>query len=212
MQTSDHDQHRERADGHVHVEDPAPREVVDEKATEQRAGDRRDGEHRTDQPHVPAPLARRDDVRDDRLRADHEAAGADALQRAEADQLAHRLREAGEHGAGEEDQDRGEEHGLAPVHVAELPVERRRDGRGEQVRGHDPGEVVEPSEVADDRGQRRRDDRLVERGQEHTEHQRREDGAQRRAGQPSVVLHLPRVLPAPPRTRPRRLVPNRKSN
>ena len=33
---------------------------------------------------------------------------------------------------------------LAADHVAELPVDRRRDGRGEQVRGDDPGEVVEP--------------------------------------------------------------------
>ena len=76
--------------------------------------------------------------------------------------------------------------GLAPVHVPELPVERRRDGRGEQVRGHDPGEMVEAAEVADDRRQRGRHDRLVERGQEHAEHQRHEHRPQRAAGQPAV--------------------------
>ena len=104
---------RERADGQVDVEDPAPGEVVDEEAAEQRAGDRRDREDGADQAHVAAALARRDDVGDDRLRADHESAGADSLQRPEADQLPHRLREAGEHRAGEEDQDRGEEDRLA---------------------------------------------------------------------------------------------------
>ena len=124
----------DRADRQVDVEDPAPREVVDEEAAEQRPGDRRDGEHRADQAHVATALPRRDDVGDDRLRADHQAAGADALERAERDQLLHRLAEPGEHRAGEEDQDRGQEDGLAPVHVAELAVDRRRDRRREQVR------------------------------------------------------------------------------
>ena len=169
---------RERADRHVHVEDPAPGEAVDEEAAEQRPRDRGDSEHGADQAHVAAALPRRDDVGDDRLRADHQPAGADPLQRAEADQLAHRLREPGEHRAGEEDQDRRQEDRLAPDHVAELAVERRRDRRGEQVRGHDPREVVEAAEVADDRRQRGRDDRLVERGQEHAEHQRDEDRPQ----------------------------------
>ena len=193
MEAGGHDHDRDDADGHVHVEDPAPREVGDEEAAEQRAGHRRDREDGADQAHVATALARRDDVGDDRLRADHEAAGPDPLQRAEADQLGHRLREPREHRAGEEDQDRHEEDGLAPVHVAELAVDRRRDRRGEQVRGDDPGEVVEPAEVADDGRQRNRDDRLVERGEEHAEHQRDEHRAQRRAGQPPVLLHLPRV-------------------
>ena len=43
----------------------------------------------------------------------------------------------------------------------------------EQVRGDHPGQVVQPAEVADDRGQRGRDDGLVERGEQHAEHQRR---------------------------------------
>ena len=43
-----------------------------------------------------------------------------------------------QHRAGQEDQDRGQEHGLAPVHVAELAVQRRRRGRREQVGGDDP--------------------------------------------------------------------------
>ena len=179
VQARHDDQDGERTDRHVHVEDPAPGKVVDQEAAEQRAGDRCDGEHGADQAHVAAALAGRDDVRDDRLRAHHQAAGADPLKGAKADQLPHRLREPGEHRAGQEDQDRGEEHGLAPEHVAELPVQRGRDRRGEQVGGHDPGEVIEPAQVADDRRQRRRDDGLVERGEEHAEHQRGEDGRER---------------------------------
>ncbi len=183
-----HDHHGKHADRHVHVEDPAPRETRDEEPAEQRARHRRNREDGADQAHVAAALARRDDVGDDRLRADHEAAGADPLQRAKADQLVHRLRETREHRAGEEDQDRDEKDGLAPVHVAELAVDRRRDRRGEQVGGDDPGEMVEPAEVADDGRQRNRDDRLVERGEEHAEHQRYEHRAQRCPGQP-LLLH-----------------------
>ena len=194
VQACAHDHHRDCADRHVDVEDPAPGEVVDEEASDQRAGDEGDREDGADQAHVAAPLTRRDDVGDDRLSADHEAAGADPLEPAEADQLSHRLGEAREHRGGQEDQDRDEEDGLAPVHVAELAVDRRRDRRGEQVRGHDPGEVVEPAEVADDGRERGRDDALVERGQEHAEHQRDEHGAQRRAGQPLVVSHDSRVV------------------
>jgi hypothetical protein len=176
----DHD--REHADGHVHVEDPAPREVVHEEAAEQRARDRGDGEDATDQPHVATAIAGRDDVCDDRLRADHQPAGAHTLEEAERDQLVHRLAQSREHRADEEDQDRSLEDRLAAQHVAELPVERRRDRGGEQVRRHDPGQVVQPAEVADDRRQGGRDDRLVERGQEHPEHQCGEDRAERSPG------------------------------
>ena len=189
VQPEDHDEHRDHADRHVHVEDPAPREGLDEEAAEQRAGDAGDREHGADQAHVAAAVARRDDLGDDRLRADHQPARAEALQRAEGDQLAHRLAQARQQRAGQEDQDRGQEDGLAPVHVAELAVQRRRGRRRQQVGRHDPAQVVQPAEVADDRRQRGRDDRLVERGQEHAQHQRAEDRDQRAAGDDVVCRH-----------------------
>src|SRR5690606_8587734 len=49
------------------------------------------------------------------------------------------------------------------------------DGDAEDVRGDDPGLVLDAAELSDDRGQRRADDRLIERGQEHARHQRAED-------------------------------------
>ena len=187
VQPGGDDQDGERADRHVDVEDPAPREVVDEEAAEQRPGDRCDSEDGADQAHVAPSLPRRDDVGDDRLRPDHQSSGADPLQCAEADQLAHRLREPGQHRSGEEDQDRREEERLAADHVAELAVHRSRDRRGEQVGGHHPREVVEPAQVANDRRERGRNDRLIERGQEHPEHQRCENGPQRSSGQPPLL-------------------------
>ena len=188
VELEDDDQDREHADREVDVEDPAPGDLVDEEAAEQRPGDRGDGEDRADQAHVTPALTGRDDVSDDCLRTHHQAAGAYPLEEPEADQLAHRLAETRQHRADEEDDDRREEHGLAPVHVAELAVDRRRDGRGEQVRRDDPRQVVEAAQVTDDRGQRRGDDRLVERRQEHAEHQRGEDRGQRASAQPGAAV------------------------
>jgi hypothetical protein len=91
-------------------------------------------------------------------------------QSAEGDQLAHPLRDPAEGGADQEDHDRGLEHELPAVQVAELPVQRRGHRRGQQVGGHDPGQVLDPAEVADDRRQGGRDDRLVERRQQQHEH------------------------------------------
>ena len=199
------DRERDGSDRHVDVEDPAPREVVDEEPAEQRPGHRRHGEDGPHQAHVPAASPRGDDVGEDRLCPDDEPAGAEPLDRAEDDQLEHRLREPGEHRAHQEDRDRGQEDGLAPEHVAELAVEGRGDGRGEEVGGHDPGEVVEAAELADDRRERRRDDRLVERRQEHAEHERDEHRRQRPSRQPLLrnlcreVVLAPLVTVASPR-------------
>ena len=126
------DRQGDRTDRQVHVEDPAPRQVVDEEPAEQRPDDGRDAEHPAEVALIPPPLARRDDVADHRERHDHQAARAEALQGAKRDQLRHRLREAAEHGSDQEDDDRRLQHLLAPVEVAELPVERAGD-RGERA-------------------------------------------------------------------------------
>ena len=61
----------------------------------------------------------------------------------------------------------------ATVEVGDLAPERGAGGRGQQVGGDDPGEVLETAEVADDAGQGGADDALVERGQEHAGHHAR---------------------------------------
>ncbi len=101
------DEQRERADRQVHVEDPAPAEVVDEEAAEQWADHGRHTENRAEHSLVAPALARRNEVADDGNRRDEESAGAESLERAEADQLDHVLRDAAERGADEEDDDRG---------------------------------------------------------------------------------------------------------
>ena len=169
------DDERDAADRQVDEEDPAPARVVDDEAADRRADDRRRGEDRADQALPAAAVARRDDVADHGEREREEPAGADALHRAEDDELRHRRREAAERRAEQEDDDREEEQVLAAVDVAELPVERHGHRRGEHVRGEDPRVLRDPAEVADDARQRGRDDRLVERGEKQRHHQPRVD-------------------------------------
>lgn len=164
-------QQRQGADRDVDVEHPAPAEVVGEEAADERAahegGRHHDGHHGLD----PAALARRHQFTDDRLRADHQSAAAESLQRAEADELAHVLGQSRQDGAREEEHDRQQEDALAAVEVAELSPDRRGRGRRQQVGGDHPGEMVEAAQVTDDRGQRGGDDQAVEHGEEHAEHQ-----------------------------------------
>ena len=83
------DRERDGADRDVDVEDPAPGELLDEDAAEQRADDARHAEDRPEQSLVAAAFAGRDDVADDRLGADHQAAAAEALDGPEGDELDH---------------------------------------------------------------------------------------------------------------------------
>jgi hypothetical protein len=176
---ADHDQ-GEPADRQVDVEDPAPGQVVHEEAAEQRPQDGRHAEDGAEETLVLAAVARRDDVADHGHRRDDQAAAADALERAEGDQLEHALGEPAERRADEEDHDRRLQDDLASVEVAELPVDGPDDSRREQVGRDDPGEVLDAAEVADDRRQRGRDDRLVERRQQQHQHQGAEDQANAR--------------------------------
>jgi hypothetical protein len=145
-------------------------------------GDARDGPHAADEAHVAGALARRDEVAEDAHRGHQQAAGAETLHDARDGELGHRAGQRAERRAGEEEGDRPEQDGLAPADVAELAVERRRDGLGQQVRGHDPREIVDAAELAGDRRQRRGDDRLVERGEQDAEAEGDEHGERRTGG------------------------------
>ena len=134
---ADHDQ-RNDPERQVDVEDPPPGEMVDEEPADQRADHRGDAEHGSHEPGVTAPLPRRHDVADDRLGRDHQRAAAEALDSAKCDQGRHPRRSATEAGPDEEQHERDLQDDLSPVEVAELARDRRRDRRGEQVRGHDP--------------------------------------------------------------------------
>ncbi|GDY61660.1 hypothetical protein SAV14893_010530 [Streptomyces avermitilis] len=165
----------DQAEGRVDVEAPPPGEVVREIAAEKGPGDGGETEGGADQAHEAAAFAWRDDVRDDRLDADHESAGAEALDRAEGDQLIHGPRPAGEHGADDEDDDRELEDALAAEEIAALSVDGQCDGGGEQIRGDRPGHPVQTVQLADDLRERGGHDHLLEGGEQHGEHEGAED-------------------------------------
>ncbi len=80
----------------------------------------------------------------------------------------------GRDGAGnrpdDEDRDADQEDGAPAVDVGELAEQRRHRGGAQQVGGDDPGQALDVAEMDADGRQRRRDDRLLERAQEHGEH------------------------------------------
>ena len=80
---------RDGADRQVDPEAGAPRPLVGQPAAERRAEDRRDAPDRGEQPLIAAALRRRKDVADDREQQAHDHAGANALQAAKQNQLAH---------------------------------------------------------------------------------------------------------------------------
>ena len=190
----DHDQ-CERADRKVHVERPAPARLVDEDPAERRAEDRAHDEDRSEEPLVAPAVARRDDDSDRRVREGEQATRSEPLDDAERYELVHRLRKPAEHRAQEEDRDREHPQQASAVDVTELAVQGHGDGHREDVRRDHPGVARQAAEVVDDRRQRGRDDRLVERSQQERDHDRavdrehapdREAVSGRRASEPSA--------------------------
>jgi hypothetical protein len=64
---------------------------------------------------------------------------------------------------------------LRPYWSPSLPYSGVDDGLRQQVRRDDPGQVVQPAQLAHDGRQRGGHDRLVQRREEHAQQQRRED-------------------------------------
>jgi hypothetical protein len=171
--------HRQNAGRQIDEKNPAPAQLIDEKAADQRADDGRDAEHRAEKTLVTAALARRNEVADHGDGNDDEAAAAYAFERAKGDQLHHVLREAAQRGAHEKHRDRHLQHDLAAIEVAEFSIERARDRAGEQIGRDHPGEITQAAEIADHGRQRGRDHGLVERGEPQRQKQRAEYGADR---------------------------------
>ena len=122
------------ANGNGDVEVPAPADGVGDHAAEQRAADGGDGHDRAEQAHVATAVARRDDVGHRDLHEGGESAGAEALQHAEEDQHLGALREPGEAGTDDEDDQRDLDEQLAVGQVGELAPDRGADsGRASSV-------------------------------------------------------------------------------
>ena len=171
--------HAERgeAERQIDPEDERPVEMLGQKAAEHRPADRGGREHRADIALVAAALARANDVGDDGLRQHHQPAAARPLQRAAEHQGDHARRQRADQRAGDEDDDGDQHHHPPAVNVGQLAVERRHRGGGEQIGGDHPGQVAQIGKVPADGRQRGGDDGLVERAEEHRQHDAEHDGA-----------------------------------
>src|SRR5207253_8709695 len=171
------DEDRENANGHGHVEDPAPAEVVGEVAADGRTDDGRDAEDASKDALELRALGRRVQIADRREYAREQHAAKNSLDPPEGDQLRHVLGLPAERRREDKSDHPREKKGLAAEEVTELARDRGERGRRDTVCRRDPREVVETVEVGDDARQRRADDRLVERGEEEgqADTDRRED-------------------------------------
>ena len=176
-----HDDQRDDPDRDVHEEDPAPpvdardARLAGQHAADHRAEHARGAEHREEVALVPGPLPGRDDVAEDRQGQRHQATGAEALHARGTPPARTSTGERAQHRADDEDRDRGQEERLAAVDVGQLAVERGGDRAGDEERRGGPGLQAQPVEVVGDGADRGGDDRLVERGEEHPEHQPDQD-------------------------------------
>ena len=163
---------------------------VDDHAADERAADGRQREDRAEVAGVPAALARGDHRRDDDLHQRGEAADAEALDDAGADQHLHRGRERRDQRAADVDHQRQLDQQLLAEQVGELAPDRGGRGHRQHGRDDDPGVAgLAAVQVADDRGQRVGHDGAGQHRDEHREQQAAE------GLEDLAVGHLGRALP-----------------
>ena len=133
---------REHADRNVDEEDPRPGERLRQPAAEHEAeGRAADGDRGPDAERLRALLPLGERRRDDRERGGGDESGPEALQRAEADQLARARREPVQERRRREDDEADEEEPLAAEKVAGATAEQEEAAEHERVRIDDPLEV-----------------------------------------------------------------------
>ena len=123
------DRQRKQADRKVDVEDPAPRQVVDDEAAGERSDHGRDAEDAAEEALIAPALARGDNVTDYGDGRDYQPAAAEALHDAERDELGQVLGHPAQRRAGEEDDNRRLQHDAAAEEIAELAVKGNDDRR-----------------------------------------------------------------------------------
>jgi hypothetical protein len=113
----------------------------------------------------------RDNVGDDGLDQDQQAAATQPLNGSGHDQPGHVGRQATEHASGHENRQRGDEQRLASQQVAELSVYRHHHRSRQEVSGRHPQHAVHPAEFADDGRQSGGEHGLIQFRQQEAKHQ-----------------------------------------
>ena len=164
----------------VDVKHPAPVQLLHKKAADQRAQHRRQTDDRAEKTLVTRAFARRHDIGDRGHGRHRQAAPAQPLHRPKRNQLGHRMTKAAQRGPEQKQPDPALQHDLAPEQIAQLAIDRRDDRLRQHVAGHDPRQMRQPAEFADNGRQRGGHHRLIERSQKHDKQQRPDNQAKLR--------------------------------
>ena len=123
-ETRQHDQDGDDADRDVHLEHPAPAEVVGDEAAGGGADDRGQSKHATEESGRAAPLVGREKVPNDCEHSREQHTAEQALDAPEDDQLVHVLGQATKRGGDDKTDHPREQEGLASEQVTELAGDR----------------------------------------------------------------------------------------
>ena len=163
------DRHRQDPYGNVHVEDPAPAQVVSEISADSRPNDRRQPEDPAEDALQLRALGGGIEVADGREDAGEEHAAEDPLDAPKCDELGHVLGLPAERGRQDESDHPSEQKRLAAEEIPEFARDGSERRRRDQICRCDPRVVLEAIEVGDDPRERGADDRLIERREEQGE-------------------------------------------
>jgi len=101
---------------------------------------------------IAAAFARRNGFADQSLRQRHQAAAAETLQHARGRQEDDAGRKRAQHRVRHEQRQARENHRPPAERVAQASINRRGDRIGDQIRHHDPRDLLDPAEIGCDRG------------------------------------------------------------
>jgi hypothetical protein len=174
-QEKDQARNHDNPEGQVDEEDGPPAEQVAHRAAQNRPETARGHDHQAGIALIPGPLARLEQIRIDGEDGHHDAAAAQPLEDARRNQRIHRPGEAAEDGAEGEEDDGGQHDVFAAKQIAELAVDGHDGAGGEEEGGADPAEALHVAELANNGGQSRGDDLVVQRRHEKSRHEKAED-------------------------------------
>ena len=172
-QQENYRKNRQNSQRQVQPERPTPTRALSNPAANQWTSHRRERENATDNTHVAASVAGRNHISNHRLRKNHQATATQTLQGASKNQPVHVLRERANNRTRHESDNRKNQEGL----VRKLAVDRHRNRRKQDENSNHPAHVLHAVKLTDDCGQRRRQNRLVQRGHEHHNDQAQEHSA-----------------------------------
>ncbi|MNH17701.1 hypothetical protein D3C79_773850 [compost metagenome] len=175
-QVAVHQPERERPEGQVDPEDPAPAQLLGEIAPEQGPGDAGDRIDRRDVALILAHLPRRYAVGDHGEGQGNESPAPQPLQHPGPQQGRQILGEGTGHGSRQKEADADVEHPHPTKEIAQLAVNRQRGGGGQKVGGNHPGEGGPGVQFGPYDGQGGGDYALFQRSQGDHQGHAREDG------------------------------------